>query len=363
MTSLADRAGDEVASARSECARVSERSGPVLLATRHAGLTARSLLAAMALLACRGAPASESSAASATPAASPPAATGVPETPGPPASASVKAPDARCAEGRVLVPAGAFRMGSPPEDKDADPDERPVRLVRLSTFCMDRTEVTVVSYARCAAAGACSPASKVVVSKNLAASDIQFWSRFCNAGIEGRGDHPVNCVDWHQAGAYCRWAGGRLPTEAEWEYAARGADGRRYPWGDEVPTASRLNACGVECGVKAKALGARADLTMYTGNDGAETTAPVGSYPDGKSPFGVLDMAGNVWEWTRDGYAPYDPTETQDPVHEHGSMRVVRGGHWLNALPQTPRAANRDRRHEDKRLEDMGVRCVSAPAR
>jgi formylglycine-generating enzyme required for sulfatase activity len=226
---------------------------------------------------------------------------------------------------------------------------------------MDRTEVTVASYARCAAAGACSPASTTVVSRGLSPGDVKFWSRFCNAGVPGRDEHPINCVDWRQAGAYCRWAGGRLPTEAEWEHAARGADARTYPWGNDKPTARRLNACGAECGAKASALGARAKTTMYDGNDGAETTAPVGSYPDGASLFGVLDMAGNVWEWTADGYAPYDPASTDNPIHEAGPLRVVRGGHWLNALPQTPRAANRDARSEEKRLEDVGIRCVAAP--
>jgi formylglycine-generating enzyme required for sulfatase activity len=252
-------------------------------------------------------------------------------------------------------------MGSAAEDRDADPDERPARDVELRAYCMDRTEVTVASYGRCVAAGACSPASTTVVSRGLAPADVKFWSRFCNAGAEGRAEHPINCVDWKQAGAYCRWTGGRLPTEAEWEHAARGSDGRTYPWGNDKPNATRLNACGAECGAKATALGARAKVTMYDGDDGAETTAPVGRYPQGASPFGIQDMAGNVWEWTADGYAPYDPAATDNPTHEAGPLRVVRGGHWLNALPQTPRAANRDSRAEDKQLEDVGFRCVSAP--
>jgi formylglycine-generating enzyme required for sulfatase activity len=277
------------------------------------------------------------------------------------ASSSPSPAPPSCPEGRLFVPAGAFRMGSEVSDPDADPDERPTRDEHLHAYCLDRTEVTVTSYTRCVEAGGCTPASRTVVSRGLAPDDVRFWSKFCNAGVEGHGEHPVNCVDWKQARAYCHWAGGRLPTEAEWERAARGSDGRTYPWGNEAPSAMRLNACGAECGAKATALGVRAKVTLYDGGDGAESTAPVGSYPDGASPFGILDMAGNVWEWTADGYAPYDSALTEDPTHETGPLRVVRGGHWLSALARTVRAANRDPRHEDKRLEDVGFRCASTP--
>jgi formylglycine-generating enzyme required for sulfatase activity len=256
-------------------------------------------------------------------------------------------------------------MGSPPEDKDADPDERPVREVTLRAYCMDRTEVTVDQYARCVAEPhdgvACSPASATVVSKGLSPDDVIFWSKFCNAGRKDAGSHPVNCVAFQQASTYCRWAGGRLPTEAEWEYAARGKDGRKYPWGNEPPAADRLNACGSECAADGAALGRKDKKSMYAGDDGAGATAPVGRYPAGASAFGILDMAGNVWEWTADGHAPYDPSQTDNPAHDSGPLRVVRGGHWLNANPLSPRAANRESRPEEKRLEDVGFRCVAPP--
>jgi formylglycine-generating enzyme required for sulfatase activity len=278
----------------------------------------------------------------------------------------------------VLVPGGTFRMGSAAGDKEADPDERPARDVTLRPHCMGRTEVTVSEYEKCVSeprgGTACSAASDKVVSFGLKPVDVLFWSKFCNAGRKDAGDHPVNCVDWRQAAAYCAWAGGRLPTEAEWEHAARGGDGRKYPWGDEAPSAERLNACGSECAAAGAALGRRDRKTMYSGDDGAEATAPVGRYPAGASPFGLLDMAGNVWEWTADAYGPYDPARADNPLAEApapapgqqgkgGSVaRVIRGGHWLNAGDKSPRAANRESRGEEKRLEDVGFRCAADPA-
>lgn len=279
---------------------------------------------------------------------------------------AVAAPGGRCPEGMVLVPEGTFRMGAAEDDKDAEADERPARDVHLRAFCIGKTEVTVAKYTRCVAEPrggvACTPASATVVSKGLAPADVIFWSKFCNAGAADRGEHPVNCLDWAQAGTYCKWAGGRLPTEAEWEYAARGTDGRKYPWGNEAPGPSRLNACGDECAKAGAALGRKDKKRMFEGEDGAEATAPVGRYPAGASPFGALDMGGNVWEWTADGYAPYDAARTDNPVHEAGPQRVVRGGHWLTANPGSPRAANREKRDESKRLEDVGFRCAAAPS-
>ncbi len=279
------------------------------------------------------------------------------------AAPSASAPAAgRCPEGRTFIPAGSFRMGSSTDDKRSKDNERPVREVTLSAFCMDRTEVTVAAYAKCAEVGACSRPSKVVVSKGLAPDDITFWSKFCNASVADRTDHPQNCIDWKQAQDHCKWAGGRLPTEAEWEYAARGTDGRAYPWGNEPPGPTRLNGCGSECAANARALGRKDKKTMFEGDDGFQATAPVGKFPEGKSAFGLLDMAGNVWEWTSDGYAPYDPTKLDNPTHDAGPLRVVRGGHWLNANPDSPRTATRESRSEEKRLEDVGFRCVSTPA-
>jgi formylglycine-generating enzyme required for sulfatase activity len=130
--------------------------------------------------------------------------------------------------------------------------------VTLSAYCIDRTEVTVAAYRRCVEAGTCAAAG--------VAHEAERKDR--NAGKSGVDDHPINCVDWSMADAYCKWAGGRLPTEAEWEYAARGSDGRRFPWGSEPPAGHRLNARGSEFGRNG---------TLYLESDGYESTAPVGS--------------------------------------------------------------------------------------
>jgi sulfatase modifying factor 1 len=283
----------------------------------------------------------------------------------------------RCPEGMVLVPGGTFRMGSPADDKDADADERPVREVTLRPYCAGRTEVTVSEYEKCVSEArggvTCSPASTTVVSFGLKPDDVLFWSKFCNAGRKDAGSHPINCVDWRQATTYCTWAGGRLPTEAEWEHAARGADGRKYPWGNEPPSAERLNACGGECAANAAALGRGDKKTMYSGDDGAEATAPVGRYPAGASPFGLLDMAGNVWEWTADVHAPYDPSRLDNPVAQPPAAgapgagpppaRVVRGGHWLNAGDKSPprREPRGPRRGEEARGRGVPLRGRPGP--
>jgi formylglycine-generating enzyme required for sulfatase activity len=186
-----------------------------------------------------------------------------------------------CPPDMVAVPAGTFRMGSP-AGKGHD-DEHPAQDVTLSAYCIDRREVTVKAYAVCVRAGKCAAADERATTG---------WGSFCNGTRADRQDHPIDCVDWNQASAYCAWAGRRLPSEAEWEYAARGTDGRTYPWGDERPSPKLLNACGRECVAVVKR---EMDLDwspLYDGSDGWESTAPVGSFPAGASPFGALDHGG-----------------------------------------------------------------------
>jgi formylglycine-generating enzyme required for sulfatase activity len=220
----------------------------------------------------------------------------------------------------VYVPAGTFLMGSDPEeDPEADNDEFPQHGVTLDGFWMDRTEVTNAMYEECVADGDCSPS---------ALSD--------DADYNGP-EQPVVGVSWNDAEAYCEWAGGQLPTEAQWEYAAREEDGRLYPWGDESPTC---------------------DLAQFGGCSGR--TVPVGSFsPEGDSPFGLADMAGNVWEWTGSAYEPYpyDPDDGRESISGTDVRPVLRGGSWFNG-DFSVRAANRFDFVPANRNYFVGFRCA-----
>ena len=163
---------------------------------------------------------------------------------------------------------------------------------------------------------------------------------YCNWQKPDRDRHPVNCVDWKHAGEYCAFAGKRLPTEEEWEFAARGADGRKYPWGPAAPAAQLCwNGEGSDVG---------------KGN--RQGTCPVASYPSGASPFGAYDMAGNVWEWTADAYCPYGRKGCGD------ERRVIRGGAWNNLVPQYVRAQDRATEAAESRPENVGFRCAKPPS-
>ena len=207
------------------------------------------------------------------------------------------------------IPASTFQMGS-----NEASDEKPVHSVKVEAFEMDETEVTVEAYRACLDAGKCT-------APNTGAP--------CNWGQPKRDDHPVNCVDWEQAKAYCAWALKRLPSEEEWEYAAKGTDGRKYSWGKDGPGTTR--ACY--------------DQTA------SGRTCKAGSYPSGDSPFGLKDMAGNVWEWTASAYCPYDNPYCTS------SDRVVRGGSWdynYHAL----RASFRGEYSPSAHNGSFGLRCA-----
>lgn len=217
----------------------------------------------------------------------------------------------------VKIPAGGFQIGCNEEvDADCDDDEYPYFTVRLSTYKIGRYEVTVGEYQKCVEAGACNNNGDEMHYGAIADGSDPIYTD-CNLGVVGKENHPMNCVTWYGAKAYCEWLGQRLPTEAEWEKAARGTDGRKYPWGNE-PAASCDYAVMFD---------------NHAGGSGCGTggTMPVGSKKAGKSLYGLYDMGGNVWEWVNDWYGENSymtilADNPQGPVS--GSCRVLRGGAW-----------------------------------
>jgi len=246
----------------------------------------------------------------------------------------------------VSIARGTFTMGS----SEGEDDEKPTRAVTLDRFAMARTETTVAQYERCVQAGACQPPD-----------ECKWGPEFRTYGQSGRANHPVNCVSWFQSRDFCAWAGGRLPTEAEWEYAARGTDGRRFPWGNQGPD-SDPRPVGNFSDASAKAV--KPDWPVIGGyDDGYAGTAPVGSFPAGRSPFGLDDMAGNVWEWVSDWHANYDISATSNPSGPYsGSFRVFRGGSFISDDVRSLRAAFRYSGEPSGAGAFLGFRCArSAP--
>jgi hypothetical protein len=212
------------------------------------------------------------------------------------------------------VPAGRFFSGcSESADTECFENEKPGTNRELDAFEIDATEVTIGAFRDCVLAGGCAEPK---------AGDS------CNWGRSERDWHPVNCVDWNQATAYCDWKGKRLPTEWEWEKAARGTDGRIYPWGNEPADCRRTvieDDAGSACGQ-------------------GHTTFEVGSRPSGHSPYDVLDMAGNVWEWTS--------SPSSEP-----SILMVRGGSWFD-IATLARASFRGKYTADSQIPSLGFRCA-----
>ena len=238
----------------------------------------------------------------------------------------------------LYVPAGTFRMG----DDEGERDERPSRLVQIDAFFIDETEVTVGQYAQCVDAGACREPR--VSSENY-------------YGNEAFVDYPVIFVNWYDAQTFCEWRGARLPSEAEWEMAAsyNAVENVRYrfPWGD-VFDGARLNFCDVNCTHSSR------DPNY---NDGFRYAAPVGTYPDGRSPIGAYDMAGNVVEWIRDwyGFSFYREGEDTNPFGPpEGEFKVVRGGSWLATADEVETSA---RGSFDPLVAqaNVGFRCAMPP--
>lgn len=290
----------------------------------------------------------------------------LPPPPSPPQVEPVPTPPS-CPRDMVLILGGEFLMGSSERGDDVYPQHR----VRLNAYCLDRTEVTVAAYRACVTQGACEPAGTTVDWSGISDDDRRILSESCNWSRSRVDDHPINCVSWNQAFRYCAQPylpGGnrRLPTEAEWEFAARGTDGRVYPWGNDPPSARLLNAAGDEYRRYMDSRGRHAWPSMEKfGDDGWPTTAPVGSFPAGRSPFGLLDMAGNVVEWIEDLHGPYPPLNTIIPSAianpsgpPHGTRRGRRGGGfdvwdpwWASALYRRPGDPS-------NRIDSLGFRCA-----
>lgn len=243
---------------------------------------------------------------------------------------------------QLLVPAGTLIMGG--IDVYRESDELPVHEVSISTFWIDQVEVTNGMYNLCMQAGSCRPPSL-----NNSDNRVEY---FGNPEFQ---DYPVVHVTWYDANTYCQWAERRLPTEAEWERAARGDDKRNFPWGDEPPNQYNSNSLNI-----------------------VGDTSRVGSYAEGASPFGALDMAGNVWEWVADRYRPdyYAKSSAENPTgpsdeEVFSNLRVMRGGSFQDDWVilrlanrsfldgPNPSAQPKDEAYYGKSSAKIGFRCAT----
>ena len=276
----------------------------------------------------------------------------------PPVASSAATPSPSCPAGMLPIPGGQFFMGSDEGDHE---EEKPAHNVTLSPYCIDEREVTTAQYKACSDEGKCKRAFTRVDWPEIKPESKELYSPLCNANDpKGKAEHPINCVDWDMATIYCTSHGGRLPTEAEWEFAARGPDGRIYPWGDEAPDQTRLNACDKECAAWGSAHGQKWP-SMFPGDDGFASTAPVGSFPAGKSRDGLLDVVGNVWEWTADWMGPYDKAALTDPKGpEKGDERVMRGGAWNGSQADWLRPSYRYSYPPEAKTHVIGFRCAKS---
>jgi serine/threonine-protein kinase len=256
-----------------------------------------------------------------------------------PTAAPTQAPeqtiDVEAPAGMVYIPAGEFAMGCDPAHNggfSCIADALPLHMIILDAYFIDQYEVTTIQYAECVAADGCENPSRT----NSATRE----SYFANPEFD---NYPVIFVTWSDAAAYCAWAGKRLPSEAEWEKAARGSEVKAYPWGDGDPACKLANSFN------------NPDGSACTGD-----TSAVGSYPEGNSEYGVADMTGNVWEWVADWYSGTYYAESpavNPPGPEGSSNKVLRGGGWSSKWPQLL-TGNRTFDPNFHSSNDLGFRCA-----
>lgn len=271
---------------------------------------------------------------------------------------------------QAQVPGGAFLRGSTAADLEAGVElcrktysrpnectvswfqaEAPQRSIHVDAFSIDVHEVTNAQYTACVTKGACRAINYGLCTMMDPAT--KSWRRGAQGHAEAKNpSHPAVCVTWSDANDFCRWAGGRLPSEAEWEKAARGTDGRTFPWGNDWRD-SGFN------------WGDLAASGVFGTVDGAAGSSLPGAYPGSKSPYGVHDMAGNVWEWTADWYAAdfYAHGADRNPINQNniaGKGRTVRGGSWSFA-GNGARTTYRYYEDPDTRDDAIGFRCVRTP--
>ncbi len=259
----------------------------------------------------------------------------------------------------VEVPAGDFMRGcNETVDNKCSEDEYPYTSIYLSAFMIDKYEITTGQYEGCIKAGPCENREEAPPFYLSNKNHLE-----CNLYAKKKEYDPMQCVSWYGAKAYCEWVGKRLPTEAEWEKAARGTDGRKYPWGN-TPYIScdyaNVHSSGYVQG----------DETVITKGCGIEGTIPVGKKPKGMSPYGAHDMLGNVAEWVNDKYdyeyyqtaATIDPAgpDVCNPFSDGVDYRVIRGANWGSILFDM-RASNRRSSISEEGSFVDGFRCAKEP--
>lgn len=236
----------------------------------------------------------------------------------------------------IFIPEGEFMMGCDENHNggfNCNIDELPLHAVFLSSYFIDKYEITNAQYAKCVDVGVCNH----IIYKYSQTRNFYFGNSTYN-------NYPLINVSWYEADTYCKWVGGRLPTEAEWEKAARGTSVKAFPWGDSTPSCKLANSYNNE-----------------TGKPCVGDTMPVGSYPAGASQYGVMDLAGNVWEWVNDwySYSYYSISPYYNPTGvDKGTHKVVRGGAWDYSWEKLRLAYNSDH-NPSTRYVSFGFRCVN----